>query len=125
MTATVVWLSLTPNPPPLPVPLLSWDKAQHALAYLSLMFWYRQAFRRHWRWPVFLLALGTVLECLQGLGETRTFDLRDIYANGIGVAIGLALASTRLGGILEKIDTLLALFFNKIRTKPGRRPTAN
>lgn len=109
MVAVVVWLSLTPHPPKFrSVPLLSWDKAQHTLAYACLMFWYGQAFRRHWRWPAFLLALGMGLEILQGLGGVRSFDLRDMLANGIGVGIGLILARTRLGGVLAKIDHGLA-----------------
>jgi hypothetical protein len=83
MVATVACLSLTPNPPQPPA-LLSWDKAQHTVAYAGLMFWFRMAFERHWRWPVFMLALGVGLEVLQGLGGVRTMDWRDMVANSVG-----------------------------------------
>ncbi|WP_133717853.1 VanZ family protein [Methylocaldum gracile] len=107
MVAVVVWLSLTPEPPQPPTPLLAWDKAQHALAYASLTYWFRQAFLPRWRWPLFLLFLGIGLEFLQGLSNVRTFDPVDMVANGIGVCLGLALSRTPLGRLLAKIDALV------------------
>ncbi|MGX2041772.1 hypothetical protein ACWJKU_16820 [Methylocaldum sp. MU1018] len=107
MVATVVWLSLTPDPPQPPTPWLAWDKAQHALAYASLMYWFRQAFLPGWRWPAFLVSLGVGLEFLQGLGGARTFDPIDMVANGIGVCLGFLLSQTPLGRLLTKIDAIV------------------
>ncbi|WP_051331950.1 VanZ family protein [Methylocaldum szegediense] len=107
MVAVVVWLSLTPEPPHPPTSWLAWDKAQHALAYGSLMYWFRQAFLPHWRWPLFLLLLGVMLEYLQGLGGVRTSDTNDMIANGIGVFLGLALSYTRLGRLLSRVDAIV------------------
>ena len=107
MVALVIWLSLTPHPPQPPA-LLSWDKADHLLAYAALMFWYAQSFARHWRWPLFLCLLGFALEVLQGLSAFRTFDLYDMVANLLGVALGLVLAMTPLGNMLTVVDRLLA-----------------
>jgi hypothetical protein len=107
MVATVVWLSLTPHPPE-PPSFLAWDKAQHTLAYAGLMFWFRIAFARHWRWPVFMLTLGLGLEVLQGLGGVRTADWHDMVANGLGVIAGFGMAGTRVGRVLKGIDKWLA-----------------
>ncbi|BBA36403.1 uncharacterized protein sS8_4473 [Methylocaldum marinum] len=104
MVATVVWLSLTPDRFEPPTPLLTWDKAQHALAYGSLMYWFGQAFQPHWRWPAFFLCLGIGLEFLQGVSGHRTFDAADILANSIGVGLGLALVRTPLGRLLSAVD---------------------
>ena len=107
MVAVVVWLSLTPEPPHPPTPWLAWDKAQHALAYGLLMYWFRQAFQPHWRWPLFLLLLGVTLEYLQGLGGVRTSDTNDMIANAIGVVLGLALSYTPLGRLLSRVDAIV------------------
>jgi len=107
MVAAVVWLSLTPEPPQPPTPWLAGDKAQHALAYASLTYWFRQAFPPHWRWPAFFLLLGIGLEFLQGLGGVRTLDPVDMVANGLGVCLGLALSRTPLGGLLSKVDAIV------------------
>jgi hypothetical protein len=108
MVAIVVWLSLIPHPPQ-PPSFLGWDKAQHFLAYGSLMSWYGMSFARHWRWPLFLILLGVVLEFLQGLGGVRSLDPFDMVANTIGVGIGLALVrATPLGRLLVVLDAQLA-----------------
>lgn len=107
MVLVVIWLSLTPTPPRPPGPL-SWDKANHFLAYGALMYWFAQAFIRHWRWPLFLAGLGLALELLQGWGGVRSFDLFDIIANVLGVALGLGLAHTSLGRGVGGIDRWLA-----------------
>ena len=36
MLLTVVTLTLTPRPPRINLPLLSWDKSQHCIAYAGL-----------------------------------------------------------------------------------------
>lgn len=107
MVIIVIWLSLTPQPPQVP-DLLAWDKSQHATAYTGLMYWFRQAFAPRWWWPAFLLALGIALECLQAYTDVRVADPADIVANSLGVAIGLALALSPLGGLLSAIDARLA-----------------
>lgn len=107
LVALVVWLSLTPHPPQPPA-LLSWDKADHLLAYAALMYWFAQSFARHWRWPLFLCLLGFALEVLQGLSAVRSFDLFDMVANVLGVMLGLVLAMTPLGRLLAAVDRGLA-----------------
>jgi VanZ family protein len=103
MVAVVVWLSLAPHPPA-PPSFLGWDKAQHFLAYGCLMFWFRQAFAHHWRWPALLVILGVGLEWLQGFTDLRSSDPFDIFANSIGVAIGLLVAATPAGRLVAIAD---------------------
>jgi VanZ family protein len=102
LVAVVVWLSLTPNPPEPPA-ILAWDKAQHVVTYAALMLWFRQAFARHWRWPLFLILLGVGLEIGQGFTEWRMLEPFDMFANTAGVGIGLALARTPLGAMLAAL----------------------
>ena len=116
MVVMVCWLSLTPNPPE-PPDFLGWDKAQHSAAYAGLMYWFWQVFHRHWRWPVFLIGLGAILEFLQGLTDHRTPDPFDMAANSMGVLIGLLLAKTLVVFRVELIDHLIWRFcWKKPRT---------
>ncbi len=109
MVCAVIWLSLTPTPPQPPLYWLSWDKANHLIAYGTLMYWFAQAFVRHWRWPLFLVALGLALEVLQGLGGVRSLDGFDMLANTLGVFLGYWLATTFLGRAVASVDRLLVL----------------
>ncbi|UZR29179.1 VanZ family protein [Methylococcus mesophilus] len=106
MVAVVVALSLVPQLPKAPS-LLGWDKAQHFLAYAVLTLWFSLSYSRHWRWPAFFIALGSLLELLQGFTGIRTTDPFDILANGIGVFIGLSLTFTPLIKSLKELDDLL------------------
>lgn len=108
MVATVCWLSLTPQPPE-PPGFLAWDKAQHFIAYGALMFWFRQAFRRQWRWPVFLIGLGVGLEFLQGWSGLRTLDPLDMVANSLGVLLGLAITWILPVASIERLDRFVFL----------------
>lgn len=106
MVMIVIWLSLTPSPPQPPT-VLAWDKANHFIAYGGLMYWFAQAFVRHWRWPLFLIGLGFALEVMQGLGGVRSPDPFDLFANVLGVFLGQLIACTFLGQALASIDRLL------------------
>lgn len=108
LVATVIVLTLMPKPPRLPFFLLDWDKAQHLLAYAGLMFWFRQAFARRWRWIGFLIGLGVSLEYIQGWTGFRQFDYDDMLANSLGVLAGLLLAATPLGRLVPWLDRRLA-----------------
>ena len=99
----VVLLTLMPKPPPMPG-FLDWDKAQHMLAYATLMWWFRQAFARRIRWVVGLIVLGVGLECVQGLTAYRYFEYGDMMANALGVLAGLLLAATPLGHTLVWLE---------------------
>jgi VanZ family protein len=109
LVATVVFLSLTPTPPTGDF-LLS-DKLGHFSAYAAQMLWfcllYRRA-RQRLALAMAFAAMGFGMELLQALTPTRMFELADALANSIGVAIGWALAATRLQFILFALESLVS-----------------
>lgn len=108
LLGVVVWLSLTPAPPQPPV--ISWDKAQHALAYAVLTGWFVQAWERRADlfWAAAMLAVGIGLEYIQGLTGYRDFDYDDMLADGVGVCLALLLVQTVLGRAFVWVERLLA-----------------
>ena len=71
------------------------DKAGHLAAYGLLMFWFAQLYiaraSRMAHAAVFV-AMGVGLEFLQGALGYRSYDIADMGANAIGVALGWAAA---------------------------------
>jgi VanZ family protein len=105
----VVVLSLIPEPPSVGQ-FQDIDKLEHGAAYAFLMFWFAQIYpaRRTRRVIAFsFVLLGIVIECLQGLSGFRQFEYTDMAANTLGVLVGLLLALTPLGGILERFEKIL------------------
>lgn len=104
----IVYFTLTSAPPQGPdIPNL--DKWEHLLAYGLLMGWFGQlAAERRLRAGLALgfMALGGVLELLQGLGGVRQAEWADAAANALGVWMGhwaTRDAGGRLLAMLEKI----------------------
>jgi len=89
--AAIVWLSLTPSPPP--VDVTYGDKLGHFAAYGLLMFWFAQLYRVRVFYAAAFVAMGIGLEFLQGALGYRTYEVPDMVANALGVALGWALAS--------------------------------
>ena len=90
----VLWLSLVPHPPRFSMPLLSWDKFQHAGAYalLTLLAGKSAVTLRPGRRGNWLLVgsgalvFGALIEGLQFLTHKgRVADFRDILANATGI----------------------------------------
>ena len=93
----VVYLSLTPTP--VDLPLEKGDKLSHVLAYLVLMWWFANLYpSAHHRicWAAGFVLLGIVLEFLQRWTGYRSFELADMVAGTLGVALGWILAPPRL-----------------------------
>ena len=105
LVALVVYLSLTPDP--IDAGQVGDISVGHFLAYGVLMLWFAQLFPG---WPARLAVagaftlMGVGLEYVQGLTSYRSFDYADMRDNAIGVAIGLAMASTPLGRALARIE---------------------
>ena len=106
---TVIFLTLMPKPPSVPG-FLSWDKAQHVIAYAGLMWWYRQSFSPQIGWIVFMVVLGVGLECIQGMTDYRYFEYADMVANSLGVICGVLLAATPLGRTIIWIDGIASSY---------------
>ena len=93
LVAAIVWLSLTPSPPK--VDFEQSDKVGHFLAYGTLMFWFSQLYvtrKTRLACATGFAAMGVALEFIQGWTGYRDFELYDMLANGIGVALGWAAA---------------------------------
>ena len=79
------------------------DKVQHLFAYVMLMGWFTQIYhskKNHLILATSFILMGVVLEFLQGLGQTRMFEVADMVANGIGVLLAWSVASTRCSNTL-------------------------
>jgi len=91
--AAIVWLSVTPAPPQ--VDVAYGDKLGHLGAYALLMFWFAQLYSRRATQAAHaatFVAMGVALEFVQGALGTRSFEVLDMAANALGVALGWALA---------------------------------
>lgn len=109
LLSAVVIVSLMPKPPPAPG-FLSWDKAQHFVAYAGLMWWFRQVFSARTLWIVFLISVGLMLEFIQGWSGYRMFEYDDAIANALGVGGGLLIAATPVGKMVSWFDRMLTRF---------------
>ncbi|MDP3659245.1 hypothetical protein [Phenylobacterium sp.] len=91
--AALLWASLAPGED---VPGLArfWDKAEHAIAYLTITALGLALYPTRCRRLVgAMLVLGAGIEVLQAtMGFGRDGDWRDMLANIIGVAVAAALA---------------------------------
>ena len=108
----VIYLSLVSGP--LPIDVIASDESAHrliygiahVLAYGTLMLWFLQLYARSRRTIIAsgLIALGTVLEGLQGFTVDRYPGYLDLVANTAGVMLGWLLGKTRLSKTLETIE---------------------
>ena len=107
--ACAITLSLWPGGAPLPIHV--WDKIEHCVGYFMLTLWFTGLYPRE-RYPrlaVGCLLLGITIELLQGLTPTRTMELGDLAANGVGIALAMACAVLGAGGWAQGIEQLLGL----------------
>ena len=75
------------------------DKWHHALAYFALMFCWGQWFiqpRPRLKLAIAFVALGALIECLQGLTSYRSFEWLDIVADTIGVALAWTVVTVQM-----------------------------
>jgi len=91
--AMLALLVLSLMPAAIPVPSTGWDKSNHALGFAVL------AFLAYWAWqgriPLSLLGLlgyGAVIEVLQSLTPDRMAEWSDLWADGVGLLVGTAVA---------------------------------
>ncbi|MEO5862815.1 MAG: hypothetical protein ABIQ03_10200 [Burkholderiales bacterium] len=104
----VIFLSLTSHP--LEIDVTSGDKIGHTLAYGFLMLWFVQLYPpRPIKFSIALglIALGIAIEFAQEQTAYRRFEVGDMGADAIGVAMGLLLGETALAHGLRRIERLL------------------
>lgn len=109
-----VWLSLKSTPPPSGV-VHGFDAA-HGASYALLMFWFAQLHEGRARVSaaLALVALGVVLEILQGFNPNREMSYTDMRDNAVGVLAGWLLAMTPLRRVLPALDARLAALTGRI-----------
>ena len=105
LVVLVVYLSLTPAPPSLPMD--GGDKLGHVLAYAALMAWFSWLYAgRGVRLvcAVGFLILGIGLEFAQALTDYRSFQLADMGADCVGVALGWVSARPAFPNLLVLLE---------------------
>lgn len=101
----VIYLSVAPTTIQLPVE--HGDKLSHLLAYGVLMFWFSNIYDAPTPRTMFAIAfimLGISLEFVQRWTGYRSFEVADMMANAIGVAVGWIFAPPRMPNCLRKIE---------------------
>jgi hypothetical protein len=105
LVLVVVYLSLTPKPPPTGMEF--GDKFGHLAAYAGLMGWWLQIHRRPERLALLFVLMGLGLEILQSLSGFRNGDIFDMAANTLGVGLGW-LTALLLPNWLARLDRMTA-----------------
>ena len=87
-----------------------WDKAEHAIAFFGLTFWFGGLLSRQ-RYPAVafvMLLLGGGIELAQGaMNWGRDEDILDFVADSVGVSVALALLYLGLGAWTQRVERLL------------------
>ena len=87
--ALLLYLSLTPQPPEISIEY--GDKLGHALAYVTLMYWWAQlrvTIRQRLWLAAGLIGLGIAIEYVQGWTGWRACEYLDMLADAVGVVLG-------------------------------------
>lgn len=114
LVGLVIVESLIPGP--IEVPIEQGDKLAHVAAYATLMFWFAQDGRRERRmlYAIAFGAMGVALEFAQRFTGYRTYDVADMLADAVGVAIAWAISPPRGPEIIPRLERLFLSF--------GRQP---
>lgn len=107
--AFVIYGSLTPSPPELPV-FPGADKLVHGLVYATMMLWFGFIYfsgRSMILLGAVFITVGIVLDILQGTTGSRSMEILDMASNAAGVVLGGLLARTRVGLALSRLEELI------------------
>ncbi|MEY2626167.1 MAG: hypothetical protein EBT64_07780 [Gammaproteobacteria bacterium] len=88
------------------------DKLSHALAFFGLTAWFAALVERRFYSlvVVLMLALGIAIELLQAwMALGRSAELADVYADAIGVALGLAISLPIRESWLQRVERWLSI----------------
>lgn len=86
-----MYLGMRPGPPPTPLKFSMIDSLYHAGGLFVCTLLSYMAFPR-WRWwfrGLLMFAVGIAVEAVQSFHPTRTADIHDVYANVVGIVVGL------------------------------------
>ncbi len=108
LIAVIVQQTLTASPVNVDVKVS--DKVLHTVGYFVLMGWFMQIYHA-WRQKIFcaagFIAMGVLLEFIQGWSGVRHYEVMDMVANGFGVIVGLALSYTAFSRILVFVESVI------------------
>jgi VanZ family protein len=108
LLAAVFFVCLQPGLGP-PVPA-GFDKLEHLAAYVLLALWFTGlvARGRYWAVGAGLLALGLLIEVLQWrMNLGRSAEALDMFANMLGVGVGITIALLATGGWAPRLESWL------------------
>jgi len=104
----IFYLSLTPIPPQ--VGIENGDKLGHLAAYSLTTLWFAQLYtglrQRIWL-ALGMVALGIAMEYAQRATGYRSFEVADMVADALGVAIGWLAPPPRLPNLLAWMENRL------------------
>ena len=103
----VIYQSLTPAPMALPGD--EGSRLGHLAAYGTLMGWFanlHEGRRARIAFALGFVAMGIVLELIQGMTGYRTTDVADALANTLGVCLGWLLAPPRMPNLLTVAERI-------------------
>lgn len=109
LVLAIVYLSLAPLP--VAIPVEHGDKIGHLATYAGVMLWFAQLYSSITARLLLaggFVALGIGLEFAQLLTATRTFEIADMLADGIGVASGWFAAPPRTINFLKRIESAIS-----------------
>jgi VanZ family protein len=105
----VIFLSLIPAPPS--IPLEQGDKLGHVVAYATVMLWFSQLYAglpRRLLLATASVALGIALEFVQRETGYRSYEVADMVADSIGVALGWVIAPPRTANVLLRLEKFMS-----------------
>lgn len=106
--ALILYFSLMPMPPEIDVE--QGDKLGHFAAYGIITLWFAQLYtaKSQRLWLAFwMVTLGIALEFAQDATGYRSFDVADMAADAVGVALGWLAAPPRLPNLLALVKRRL------------------
>lgn len=85
------------------------DKWLHGLTFTFLTVWFsgQYAARSYWRLTLGMLAFGAFIELCQRALSYRSADSLDLFADSVGIAIGLIIALAGAGGWSLRLEVWL------------------
>jgi VanZ family protein len=85
------------------------DKWLHGITFAVLALWFSGQYAReaYWKLAVGLLAFGALIEICQRMISYRTAEWNDLFADMLGIAIGILIASIGVGGWSVRIERQL------------------
>ena len=91
------------------VTLIDFDKWLHGFTFAFLAVWFSGQYsrNRYWGIGIGLFLFGIVIELCQRMVSYRTAEFMDLAADTVGIALGLIIALTGLGGWSLRLEEFI------------------